>query len=85
MTTSMSDTIQPPKIAVRCPKCNRFMFNITITLDEMPVGGFGKIEDFKCPNRRCNYTSMVIMGVADKDKRGDIKKIEDELREQMKD
>lgn len=59
------------------------MFNITITAEEVPVGGFGKIEDFKCPNRRCGYTSMVLMGVADKDKRGDVEKVEDELKRKI--
>ena len=69
--------------AVYCPKCGGFMFNITITAKEVPVDGFGKIEDFRCPNRRCAYQAMMLIGVADRDKRDDVKKVEDELKRQI--
>ncbi len=69
------------KTPVHCPKCGRFMFNISITSESIPVGGFGRIEDFKCPNRRCPHRSVILMGVADKERRGDKQKIESELKE----
>lgn len=71
------------KKAVRCPKCNRFMFNIHITMEKPPVGSIGGISDFTCPNRRCGFKSMILIGVADADKRDDVKKIEDELRNKL--
>lgn len=60
------------------------MFYIEITMNEPPVGSIGTLSDFSCPNRRCGYKSMIMIGVADKDKRGDMKKVEEKLKQQIK-
>ncbi len=73
----------PSKKAVRCPKCGRFLFNIEITMDSPPVGNIGSLSDFSCPNRRCGYKSMILIGVAEKDERDGLLKIEDEMRKQI--
>ncbi len=73
----------PQKKAVRCPKCNRFLFNIEITMYAAPVGNIGTLSDFSCPNKRCGHKSMILIGVAEKDERDGLLKIEDELRKQI--
>ncbi len=60
------------------------MFSFTLNNEDFPIGGLGKIENFKCPNRKCGHQAIVLIGVADKDKRDDVKKIEDEMNEQIK-
>lgn len=70
-----------PKRAVHCPQCNRFLFNVTLMDKEPQVGVFAQITDFKCG--RCGHTSLVLLGVADKDKRSDKERVEEKLLAQM--
>ncbi len=79
----MSDLAESalPKSAVHCPTCRRFLFNVVVTADAPPVGRFAEISDFRCP--KCGAKNFVLLGVADKDRRDDVKKVEEKLREQM--
>ncbi len=77
----MGDTADQPKRAVHCPQCRRFMFNIVVTAEAPPVGPIAHITDFTCA--KCGHKNMVLIGVANKDRRGDAEKVEERLREQM--
>lgn len=72
---------KPPKRAVHCPRCQRFMFNVRLTMENPPVGVFGEIADFRCA--KCGQSNLVLLGVADKDKRSDKERVEEKLVEQM--
>lgn len=75
----MSEVASPR--AVHCPNCHRFMFNIRLMAAAPQVGAFAQITDFKCG--RCGHTSLVLLGVADKDKRSDKERVEEKLVAQM--
>ena len=76
----MSDT-KPPKRAIHCPNCSRFLFNVILTAEQPQVGAFAQITDFRCS--KCGHTSLVLLGVADKDKRSDKERVEEKLMQQM--
>ncbi len=61
--------------------CNGFLFNVVITAQNPVVGEFGRITDFHC--KKCKRRSMVAIGVADGDRRDDVKKIEDQIKKGM--
>lgn len=72
---------KPPKRAVHCPNCSRFLFNVILTAEEPRVGSFAQISDFRCI--KCGQTSLVLLGVADKDKRSDKERVEEKLLQQI--
>ncbi len=77
----MGDAIKPPKRAVHCPNCHRFMFNVLLTAEAPRVGAFAEITDFRCG--KCGHSNLVLLGVADKDRRSEKELVEEKMREQM--
>lgn len=63
---------------VHCKSCGTFICGIAVTMQNPPVGHVGMITDLKC--WKCKKTMQVLLGVADKDRRGDIQKVENLIR-----
>ncbi len=77
----MGDKAEPRKRAVHCPTCRRFMFNIRVTMTDPRVGTFAEITDYRCS--KCGKVNLVLLGIADADRRDDREKVEEKLRQQM--
>lgn len=73
--------MKPNRRAVRCSACNKFILNLEVTADSMPVGSVCEIRDIRC---KCGFVNHISVGIADMDTRGNTERVEEKLREQLK-
>ena len=72
--------MKPQHRAVRCSSCSKFLLNLEISADSMPVGNVVEIRDVRC---KCGFVNHISVGIADKDTRSDADRIQDKLRQQL--